>query len=113
MAQIPYNASIRHTALRKGIRMKMALISEEQIKDILYALESCQETGWTTAYDENAVDDALAIVKSLKVSDPAILLHVKATDTYPKIDFQVMDGEGLQPGMVPIPVYAGDNHDRP
>ena len=92
--------------------MKAAVIAEEQIKKIKFVLEELMYSNSTTLAAENFLQ-ALAIVKSLKVSDPAILLHVKATDTYPKIDFQVMDGEGLQPGMVPIPVYAGDNHDRP
>ena len=82
--------------------MKAALITEEQIKDILYALESCQETGWTTAYDENAVDEALAIVRSLKVSEPVAWIGHSGNLTY--------SVNSLMPSVQHLakPLYAGE-----
>ena len=85
--------------------MKAAIITEEQIKAIIETLEN--HVGVMKDSIEE-YDKTLAIVKSLKGQEPAVLLHVRATDTYPHIDFQVMDGEKLQPSMTPIPVYAGE-----
>ena len=78
--------------------MKCALITEEQIKAIEYALYRLDES---SSYGRNipivSIQEALAIVKSLKVQEP--------------IGFKQSHGNAIswhESGLFPIPVYAGE-----
>lgn len=39
------------------------------------------------------------------VGEPVARLHITATDTYPDVDVEVLDGTHLQPNMSPVSVY--------
>lgn len=44
---------------------------------------------------------------------PVARLHVKATDSYPSVDVEVLDGAQLQPSMSPVDVYTRSSPDAP
>ncbi len=51
--------------------MKYVLISEKQIKELEDALKSCVVTKYDVQFSDFLVEEALAIIQTLKTTEPA------------------------------------------
>ena len=86
--------------------MKAALITEEQIKAIEYALEEIMYSNSTIAAAEEFLK-ALAIVKSLKVSEPVAWRNRQVPDEF--YEYEQLDPMWHHHYR---PLYAGEQHDK-
>ena len=75
--------------------MKAALITEEQIKAIEDALGRSVPVVWTNKDQADRHVDALAIVKSLKVSEPVL---------FKQANHDIVDWD--ESDLYPMPLYA-------
>lgn len=87
--------------------MTKIAVDKELIEQAVEALRQCEFT--TPPAQRTMVKEASTSLRAALAEpavEPCARLHITATDTYPDVEVEVLNGELLQPEMSPVSVYA-------